>query len=236
MTEISYIGNELHLFQYAENWKRYYGNFINPYIKGKVLEVGAGIGSTTAYLCDGSQEEWLCLEPDPNLYSLLKDKIDAKKLPACCKSKKGVSADIDATEKYDTILYIDVIEHIEDDRNELAHSIKHLNTNGHLIVLVPAHQFLFNEFDKTIGHYRRYNKKMLTSLIPEGLQLERLRYMDSTGFFAAIVNKFFLRQDYYTSKQIDFWNRFMVPISKITDRVINYKLGKTLVGVWKKTK
>lgn len=234
MTEISYIGNELHLFQYAENWKRYYGTFIDPYIKGRVLEVGAGIGSTTTYLCDGNHEEWLCLEPDPILYNELKDKIDAKKLPACCKSKKGVSADIDATEKYDTILYIDVIEHIEDDRQELANSVKHLNTNGHLIVLVPAHQFLFNEFDKAIGHYRRYNKKKLLSAAPADLQLQKLFYLDSVGLFASMMNKYFLKQEYPTMKQINFWNRSMVPISKITDRIINYTLGKSLIGIWKR--
>lgn len=234
MTEISYIGNELHLFQYAENWKKYYGNFIRPYIKGKVLEVGAGIGSTTTHLCDGNHEEWLCLEPDPNMYNELKDKIDAKKLPACCKSKKGVSADIDGTAKYDTILYIDVIEHIEDDRQELAHCMKHLNTNGHLIVLVPAHQFLFNEFDKAIGHYRRYNKKKLLSAAPGDLQLQKLFYLDSVGLFASMMNKYFLKQDYPTIKQINFWDKAMVPVSKITDRIINYTLGKSLIGIWKK--
>jgi len=234
MTEISYIGNELHLFQYAENWKRYYANFIKPYIKGKVLEVGAGIGSTTTYLCDGSYDEWLCLEPDPTLYNELKGKIDAKKLPACCKAKKGVSADIDATERYDTILYIDVIEHIEDDRQELVHSMKHLNTNGHLIVLVPAHQFLFNEFDKAIGHYRRYNKKSLLSVTPGDMQVQKIFYLDSVGLFASMMNKYFLKQDYPTMKQINLWDKVMVTISKITDRLINYTLGKSLIGVWKK--
>ena len=84
MTEISYIGNLLHLFQYAENWKRYYGNLIDQYIKGKVLEVGAGISSTTTYLCDGNHEEWLCPERDPTLYNELKGKIDGKELPGRC--------------------------------------------------------------------------------------------------------------------------------------------------------
>ncbi|HET6766323.1 MAG TPA: class I SAM-dependent methyltransferase [Chitinophagaceae bacterium] len=234
MTEISYLGNELYLFQYADNWKKYYRNFINPYIKGKVLEVGAGIGSTTSHLCNGNHEQWLCLEPDPTLYTELKHKIDAKKLPACCKSKNGVSADIDATEKYDTILYIDVIEHIEEDRKELAHAITHLNTNGHLIVLVPAHQLLFNQFDKAIGHYRRYNKKRLLSAAPGDLHLQKLFYLDSAGLFASMMNKYFLKQDYPTMKQINLWNRVMVPISKITDRIVNYTFGKSLVGVWKK--
>jgi hypothetical protein len=122
MTEISYICNVLRLFPYAQNCKRYYGNLIDPYIKGKVLEVWADMGSTTTYLCDGHHEEWLCLQPDPTLYTEGKGKMDGKALPGWYKSQQDVSADIDATEKYDTILYIDVIEHVEDDRRDLAHS------------------------------------------------------------------------------------------------------------------
>jgi SAM-dependent methyltransferase len=234
MSEIPYVGNELDLFEQATAWKRYYGHFLAPFLEGKVLEVGAGIGGTTTELCDGSQERWLCLEPDPQLYVRLESKIKNGLLPACCYSIKGTTADLPAGEKFNVIMYIDVIEHIEKDADELSRAKSLLAENGYLIVLVPAHQFLYNEFDKAIGHYRRYNKKMLSEAAPESLRLLKMRYLDSCGLMASLMNKYFLKQDYPTAKQISFWNRFIVPVSKPIDFMLNYNLGKTLVAIWQK--
>jgi len=232
MGEIAYVGNELDLFEQATEWKKYYGHFLTPYLKGKVLEVGAGIGGTTHELCDGSQEKWLCLEPDPNLYTRLENKIKDGQLPACCYSKKGTTGDLPRTDKFNAIMYIDVIEHIEKDADELGRAKTLLAEKGYLIVLVPAHQFLYNEFDKAIGHYRRYNKKMLANAAPEGLQLRKMMYLDSFGLIASLMNKYFLKQDYPTSKQIHFWNRFIVPVSKPIDFILSYNAGKTVLAIW----
>jgi len=234
MQEIKYIGNELELFQHASVWKNYYGNFIKPYLTGKVLEVGAGIGSTTSTLCNGAQQKWLCLEPDPVLYEKLADKIQNKLLPPCCTTLKGTTQDLPDTEKFNAIIYIDVIEHIEKDSAELKRAYDLLEPGGWLVVLVPAHQFLYNEFDKAIGHYRRYNKEMLLNAAPSSLKLEKIRYLDSCGLVASLSNKYFLKQDYPTLKQIRFWNTVVVRVSKITDVIFNYGLGKTLVAVWNK--
>lgn len=236
MGEITYIGNELELFQHATVWKKYYANILKPYIKGNVLEVGAGIGGTTEYLCDGSQAKWLCLEPDPFLFDKLQNKIQAKVLPSCCYAIKGVTGDLQKDLKFDTILYIDVIEHIENDRQELQQAKELLAKQGTLIVLVPAHQSLYSSFDKAIGHFRRYNKRRLLSIASNTFQREKMIYLDSVGLFASMMNKYILKQDYPTRKQINFWNKFMVPVSKTLDRIVNYNLGKTLVGIWKKTK
>lgn len=232
MQEIPYIGNELELFEHATAWKKYYGKFLTPYFKGRVLEVGAGIGGTTSELCNGSQEKWLCLEPDPDLYAKLEGKIREGQLPACCSSLKGTTADLPQTEKFNAIMYIDVIEHIENDAAELSRAKALLADGGYLVVLVPAHQSLYNQFDKAIGHYRRYNKKMLKEAAPATLQLEKIMYLDSCGLLASLMNKYFLKQDYPTLKQINFWNRCIVPVSKLTDVITNYNLGKTVVAVW----
>ncbi|MHA4808691.1 class I SAM-dependent methyltransferase [Flavitalea flava] len=234
MSEISYIGNELELFMHARNWKNYFGSFFQQYLTGKVLEVGAGIGSTTSFLCDGKQEKWVCLEPDPNLYDDLRKKIESRELPSCCSSIKGITSDLPPGEKFNAILYIDVIEHIEKDGDELAFAKGLLAEGGHLIVLVPAHQSLFSPFDKAIGHYRRYNKKMLRAAAPSGLNLTKLIYLDSVGLFASVVNKYFLKQSYPTLKQIRLWDRRMVPVSRVTDTLTNFRIGKTVVGIWRK--
>jgi SAM-dependent methyltransferase len=236
MQEISYIGNELELFQHATVWKKYFGKFLKPYLNGKVLEVGAGIGSTAKHLCNGDQEKWICIEPDPSLYNELKNKIELKELPACCTAFKGVIQDLNFIEKYDAILYIDVIEHIERDAAELAYAKNLLAENGYLIVLVPAHQFVYSLFDKSIGHFRRYNKKMLRTIAPRSLSLKKMIYLDIMGLLASILNKFFLKQKYPSLRQIEMWDKKMVRISKIIDPIINYRTGKTLIAIWKNQK
>ena len=234
MSEIPYIGNELHLFQHASNWKQYYAKNLKPFIKGDVLEVGAGNGSTTNYLYDGSQRSWLCLEPDSGLFKELEAKIENKELPDRCACLKGIVSDLDPPQKFDTILYIDVIEHIEDDKAELRQAAEKLNKGGHLIVLVPAHQSLFSKFDTAIGHFRRYDKKMLPPIAPPSLQLKKIKYLDSMGLLASLANKYFLKQDYPTLDQIHFWNNLIIPVSRVTDILTNYSLGKTLIGIWQK--
>ncbi|MEJ7736670.1 MAG: class I SAM-dependent methyltransferase [Chitinophagaceae bacterium] len=236
MQEIPYAGNELELFEHANIWKSYYASLLKPYIKGRVLEVGAGIGGTTSHLCNGKQKEWICLEPDPKLYIKLDSKIRCKQLPACCSALKGTVGDLPREQTFDTILYIDVIEHISDDSKELDNAEKLLAAHGYLIVLVPAHPFLFSSFDKAIGHYRRYNKNMLKAVAPVNVAIRKLAYLDSIGLTASLVNKYVLTQNYPTSKQIYFWDKVMVRLSRVTDFIFHYEVGKTLIAVWQKNK
>lgn len=229
-----YIGNELELFKYAINWKQYYKNKISKYLKGDVLEVGAGIGETTFSLCDGTQNSWVCIEPDVELIDIINKKKENGYLPSIIEIKKGTIDSLDKERKFDTIIYIDVIEHIENDSEELIKASSFLKPNGYLVILVPAHNYLFSKFDTAIGHFRRYNKKSLEKVIPSDLKKKKLIYLDSVGLLASLMNKWFLKQDYPKLKQITFWDGVMIPISKIIDRLIFYKLGKTVVGVWQK--
>jgi 2-polyprenyl-3-methyl-5-hydroxy-6-metoxy-1,4-benzoquinol methylase len=227
-----YPGDELVLFQHATHWKKYFSQQIKHYIKGKVLEVGAGIGSTTLLLNDGSTNQWLMLEPDEKMSASLKKKIESKELPANCRLQTGTIDQLTST--FDTIIYIDVLEHIENDAEELRKAATLLNAGGHIVVLSPAFQFLYSPFDKAIGHCRRYNKKMFRHITPEGLQLISKRYYDSVGYFAALMNKLVLRQKYPTHTQVMFWDKWMVPVSKISDKLFFHSFGKSIIAVWKK--
>jgi len=225
-----YSGNELSLFEEAKTWKRYFKKKIQHFIHGSVLEVGAGIGGTTKILNDGSAKKWTMLEPDENLYSYLLKNTPS--FPPNTSIEKGSMAD--ATQKFDTILYIDVLEHIKDDAAELARASSHLNGKGCLIVLCPAFNFLFSDFDRSIGHIRRYKKKELKKITPPGMKLILIRYLDSAGFFASAANKFLLHQSYPSRIQIRFWDKCLVPISKITDPLFLYLFGKSILTVWEK--
>ncbi len=227
-----YVGNELELFEKATNWKKYYRRIIKPYLTGNVLEVGAGIGGTTTLLCDGSHSRWLCLEVDPVLADIISRTIQKGGLPKCCQVAIGTLADLSLTSNFDSIIYIDVLEHIENDKKELETAKKHLAKGGYLIVLSPAYQWLFSSFDRQIGHFRRYTKSTLGASVPSGLKCVLLRYLDSVGVITSLSNRLILNQQIPTSRQIVFWDRVLVPISKFLDPLLGYKLGKTVLGIW----
>lgn len=233
MTEpFKYQGSELELFQHANNWKRYFAGVIRPFIKGNVLETGAGIGSTTLLLNDGSPTSWLLLEPDDVMSENLVNQCRTGQLPANCQVKKGTTENLMGS--FDTIIYIDVLEHIENDRAELMRASALLKPGGHLVVLSPAFQHLFSPFDKAIGHFRRYTRSALEKISPQELKAVSIRYYDSTGYFASVMNKLLLRQRYPSLRQVKFWDKWLVPVSRISDKVFFHSFGKSIIAIWRK--
>jgi hypothetical protein len=129
---------------------------------------------------------------------------------------------------------MDVLEHIADDRAELEMAADRLRPGGHLIVLAPAHQWLFAPFDAAIGHFRRYTKGTLGAAAPAALPLIRLVYLDSAGMLASLGNRLLLRSSMPTPRQIAFWDRVLVRCSRWTDPMFGYTLGKSVLAVWRK--
>lgn len=230
----TYVGTELDLFAAATTWKGYLQRRVAPYLGRDVLEVGAGLAGTTRLLCRGEQRTWLCLEPDPNLAARLAEEIREGRLPACCRMEVGTLADRPAEPEYDTLLYIDVLEHIEDDAAELARAAEWLRPGGYIVVLSPAHQWLYTPFDKAIGHFRRYSKRTLAAAGPPGLELVKLNYMDSVGMLASLGNRVMLNRSMPKPSQIAVWDKMMVPVSKLLDPVLGYSVGKSVLGVWRR--
>ena len=227
----NYVGNELEIFAQALYWKAYFSSVLAPFGK-RVLEVGAGVGATTSILCDGSQDEWLCLEPDKQLLAEVDAQISSGALPACCHTHAGIVYDLDPDTLFDSILYIDVLEHIEDDHAELQQSASHLAPGGRLIVLSPANPFLYSPFDKAIGHYRRYTRTSLAALNPPGCEQIKSVYLDSIGLFTSLANRLVIRQSLPTQAQILFWDRRLVPLSKFIDRLIGFRIGRSIISIW----
>lgn len=235
---LDYIGNELDLFSHAKNWKEYWFSKIQPYLGNSILEVGAGIGTNAVKILSQIRkiDSLTCIEPDFNLANQIIPNILSAGLKSenVLVSSKFLS-DCEPSIKYDSILYIDVIEHIEDDRSEIELAIQFLKPRGTLIIVVPAHNFLFSPFDKSIGHFRRYNKKMLNGILPKNLEVVKLNYLDSMGMIASLANKMLLKQNYPTINQILLWDKKIVPLSKHIDRLTNYRIGKSLLFIGRKS-
>jgi SAM-dependent methyltransferase len=188
----------------------------------------------TALLVPRHSGRWTCLEPDRVLLEEARLRLDAAGLAQRCELACGTLASLDASRTFDTIVYLDVLEHIENDRAEMEHAAAHLSPAGRIVVLAPAHQRLFTEFDRAVGHFRRYDKRTLAAVGPPGLERERLFYLDSVGLCASLANRLFLRQGQPTLAQIRLWDRAMVPLSRILDPLLFRRAGKTVVGVWRK--
>ena len=208
-------------------------SLIGDHIGRSVLEVGAGIGANTfAHALDPGRT-WTCVEPDAELLTALRDEAERRKrtdIETVC----GVITDLPETRTFDTILYIDVLEHIRDDRREVHDAVRRLEPGGKLVVLSPAFSLLFSPFDAAIGHFRRYRKRILTELVPPPLEPVVLRYLDSVGFLLSVANRLLLRQSAPTLGQILFWDRRIVPISRRVDPIVRHAFGRSILGVWRK--
>jgi SAM-dependent methyltransferase len=230
-----YEGKELELFAQARNWKTYWSDKIRPHLGKSVLEVGAGLGANTPYLLGPGQESCLCLEPDAALTAQIPATLADEARRGIVKTRTGTLRDLSADESFDTILYIDVLEHIEDDLGEMRAALAHVAPKGKIIVLSPAHPWLFTEFDRALGHYRRYTRQSLRGCTPVGATLIEIYALDSFGLMASVANKLLLHQSIPSSKQIAFWDRCLVSISRWTDPLIGFSLGKSLIAVWQKS-
>ena len=229
-----YIGQELDLFAQARNWKKYWSSEIRSHVTGDVLEVGAGLGANTEFLKCRGVSSWMCLEPDPELACRMRDRFSRQPDLADCRIEIGTTETLGFDDQFHTIIYIDVLEHVEQDHQELRRASGLLRNGGKLIVLAPAHQWLYTPFDSAIGHIRRYNRSNLSDCAPRDCKIQRLVYLDSAGMLATIGNRLFLRRDVPDVKQILAWDRILVPISRLLDHLTLHLIGKSILGVWKK--
>jgi SAM-dependent methyltransferase len=232
--ELRYSGNELDLFAQAERWKSYWSSAIRKYISGTVLDVGGGIGANIPFLLNADVSSLTILEPDPELFARLKTESRRYRRSTPLILQNGALESAPGPMLYTTILYLDVLEHIADDRGELERAARFLAPSGYLIALVPAYQCLYTPFDEAIGHYRRYSRSSLAALSPPGCSLIVLKSLDIVGLLASFGNAVLLRQSTPSLRQIRFWDRVFVPLSRYLDPVTRFRIGKSILAVWQR--
>lgn len=227
-----YLGIELDLFASAHRWRRYWTGKVRHAVGRRVLEVGAGIGSTTLALWHPRVEHWQAVEPDGLLAERFAGRVAAlSPRPAL---HRGTLESLPPTDSFDTLVYVDVLEHLEDDAGELARAMPRLRPGGRLIVLSPAHGWLFSPFDAAIGHYRRYSARGLRRLLSPHVEIERLLLLDSLGIALSLSNRLLLGRREPTRRQVAFWNGVVVPLSRLADPLIGRSLGRSVLAIGRK--
>src|SRR3989344_6301926 len=149
---------------------------IEPELKGHILEVGAGIGNITQLLVDKSKRVY-AIDLNERYVEKLKKRFANKLEVELGNVEKNDN--FFNNKKFDTIVCLNVLEHIKKDTNALKNMYSLLIKGGKLILLVPAHEFLYSHLDAKLGHYKRYNKKELDLLLEDiGFKKISLKYIN----------------------------------------------------------
>ena len=204
-------------------------SFIKKYLRGEILEVGGGCGSFTKIYYNKKIKNLTITEVDKKNLSSLKKYF--KKYRNISITSKHINK-ID--KKFDTIIYLHVLEHIKNDKKEILEAKKKLKKNGHLIFIVPAHQKIYSRLDKLVGHHKRYEINFFKKKF-KSLKLLDLRFLDSMGYILYYLNKIFFKKEKYPSKlKIFIWDKIFTPLSFIIDFITLYKFGKCILVIYKK--
>lgn len=214
---------ESHLPRYNHSIVCLFASFIPN--KHRVLEFGAGIGTMAREWVKIQQQSPDCIEIDKSLQKVLVE--------------RGFSTFTHANElhgQYTGIYTCNVLEHIENDVVALKELNRLLDPSGRLVIYVPAFMFLYSELDSSVGHFRRYERKELISKAQQaGFDVQCCYYVDSIGFFASLLLKLMGYKgdsSLGSTRSLDLFDRYIFPISKITDRLgLRFLFGKSLLLV-----
>ena len=222
-----YPGKELEIFDKAIVFQKYIYLLIKKFLKNKTLEVGAGLGSFTRNYFKEINDVSVT-EIDQNNFNILKNKFKNEKINVLSKKIQQIEG------KFETIIYLNVLEHIESDLEEIDDALSKINIGGYLIIVVPAHQKLYTNFDKEIGHFRRYDKKFFNRNY-KNASIEKLVYVDAMGYFLYFLNKIiFSKETYPSTLKVQIWDKIFTPITILVDFILGYKFGKNVLCVLKK--
>lgn len=225
MSRLKYDGFELEYFDNSQNFRNYQLSLIKKYLKKEIAEVGPGRGGFVDYYKKNVQS--LCLvEPDKKLFRFLKKRYSNKKITI-------KNSTIDKIQnKFNTIMYFDVLEHIKNDLKEIKSAKKKLKKKGFLIFSVPAFQIFYNNFDKSVGHHKRYSKKDFRLIAYKtNLKIKKMIYYDSIGLLLVMFSKIFNLSNKNLENNIKIWN-FLIPLSRFIDLLTFNKFGKSLLCVF----
>ena len=208
-----------------------------PHLRGKVLEIGAGIGSIAERYVD-QVDDVLLIEPARNLHEKLARRFENKPNVRTAhaflddvvgKEFRGLRVD-DAS--FDTVIMVDVLEHIEDDAGTLRTLYRLLKPGGKLLIFVPALPVLFGAIDASIGHFRRYTRRSLLRVVEGGgFRIQTLRYFDLLGTVPWFINGRILKQKTVNDEGLRFYDRVVIPICEAVDRLTGPRIGKNLICV-----
>lgn len=234
MTTDSYAGNDLEVLADMPNYHGWIMSVFGPLVRGRVIEYGAGIGTMSAYVRP-SAEDLTLVEPSGNLFTHLQRRF------AGDAAVHVVNADLEshvaglAPAGVDTIVLINVLEHVADDRAALRQLLAALRPGGRLLLFVPALQALMSKLDRSLGHFRRYHRAdLMQKTTAAGAVIETCRYMDSFGAVPWFLLNTLLGATSFDPRLVRINDRYVVPLTRAFEKVLTPPFGKNLILVARK--
>ncbi|MBF0614747.1 MAG: class I SAM-dependent methyltransferase [Magnetococcales bacterium] len=230
-----YSGEDLEVLAAMRNYRAWMLSWMRPFIQGRTLEIGAGCGSISREILPWADQLTL-LEPDAALCTRLHDRfaLDAPRV-AVIQDRAETHLHARNSEAVDSIVLINVLEHIPDDQ-QLLHDISRVLTgNGHLLLFVPALPILYAAMDAHLGHCRRYLRTPLIQQVEAaGLQIVLARYFDLPGIFSWLLLKA-TRSVAFNPAMVRIYDRWIVPPTRWLEQRITPPAGKNLLLVARKS-
>ena len=211
----------------AKNYSAWIIELIAPHISGRILEVGAGRGTYSTYFADRGY--LTALEPSQAHSAALRERL--KDYP----NVVVVTAQLDGTAapgSYDTVVLLNVLEHIPDDHQALGDIYESLAPGGKMVLWVPAFEALYGKFDQRIGHYRRYRRNELLALVHHvGFQQVTARYTNLPGYFAWWLVVRVLGRTPTAGRLASTYDRYFIPVIRRVERFVRPPIGQSLLVV-----
>lgn len=234
--EYSHEGDKnLEIIDKAHRFTSWLYEQIKPHLKGDILEIGSGRGTySQKIVADFPHSNIMLSDLDEAYATLLKKQFPADHV-ASFKLDLLEKDDFASIPAVDSAFALNVLEHVSDDVLALNHIYNHLKPGGKFIMLVPAHMALYNVIDSSIGHYRRYNKKMLREKVSQTpFHIKDLFYFNALAIPGWYVNGNILKKTILNENAVGLLNT-LVPILRFGEKfIIRKKIGISLIAVLEK--
>jgi SAM-dependent methyltransferase len=238
--EFDYPGRELEAMDNAANYHRWILEIFEPYLGDHLVEVGAGLGTFSQLILERHRCQTLSLvEPSDGMYQDLVANAQRlntdTRIDSCHGTFPQCAPQIKSNQAPDSIIYVNVLEHIADDKLELEVIRETLSSSGHVFLFVPALAWLFGAFDERVGHLRRYTKSELEEkLKAAGFKIILSRYFDFSGIGPWWVKYCLLKSATMESAGVRLYDRFVVPAARRIESIISPPLGKNVIAIAQK--
>jgi SAM-dependent methyltransferase len=234
--KVVYVGKDLEAMSFAVNYHKWILEEFRPFLGKKLVEVGAGTGSFSEMLVAEKPENLALIEPS-EMFNFLEQNISQIETAATVNYYNAIFSEAadKLIAKPDTIIYCNVLEHIEDDAAELQKVYETLETGGHCLIFVPAFMSLYGAFDEKVGHFRRYIKNELEEKARiAGFKIVKSKYFDFAGIFPWYIKYKLLKSDSLESGAVTAYDKFAVPVTKQFERFLKFPVGKNILMVLSK--
>lgn len=213
----------------AVNYRKAIVREFGPYLSGRILEVGAGVGQTSEVLLSlEGTSELVAVEPEERFQRGFRERLPKIRLI------EGTTAELSAEERFDAAVLVNVLEHIDDDRGELKrlHGILAPN-NGYVCLLVPARQEIYSDLDRHFGHFRRYSRGELRDKLREtGFGIETISYFNFVGYFAWAARFRIMRSMSFDIDQVRLFDRRIFPtVHWLESHVCRPPIGQSVIAI-----